>query len=177
MVLQSWFKIRRHRVGDLYSLLPFYLKMVRPCHHTNHRVMLQEVYYLPALFMGWGVCSTKTSCGAVANKKCQRCSPCGCSRRPSRWWRRTWGTLSCSLKSSWTSQSRRRISWSTSWLSDTWNDTFRFELFDNILLSWVKCDQVWWITITLAIFSNILNSRQCDQIWQKINSDWNFFDS
>ena len=49
---KSWFN-RKHRVGHLYSPLPFHLKWWG--HHTDHRVMEQEVYYLPALFMGWGV--------------------------------------------------------------------------------------------------------------------------
>ena len=32
---------------------PFYLKLWG--YHTDHIVMSQEVYYLPAILMGWGV--------------------------------------------------------------------------------------------------------------------------
>lgn len=50
------------------------------------------------------------------------CTPCGCSRRPSRWSRCTWDTLWYWPRSSWTSPSRRHTSWSTSLANGTWPD-------------------------------------------------------
>ena len=41
------------RVADFYSLLPLNLEWQD--HNIDHRVMKQELYYFPALFMGWGV--------------------------------------------------------------------------------------------------------------------------
>ena len=59
--------IRRLKEGNMYSLSPFNFKWW--VHQTHHRVLLKEVNYLPALFIGWGG-SGKTSCNdGLANKK------------------------------------------------------------------------------------------------------------
>ena len=77
VILQSWF-IRWHRVGDIYSLLPFNLEVVRPSHRSQSNVT-RSILLLPPCSIHW-MRGCRTYCDWLANKKPHYVAPIGISK-------------------------------------------------------------------------------------------------